>query len=118
MDQPPPHTTGPRSNRWMPLRLACSGDSSVRVPINGLDLRPADGQRLWWRDSANAQPRSRKNQPPIGMLVNALVDWVGQSCTKIVANNATRVGFGSRNNPRPSGSSQAMAAAQNSANPT
>ena len=31
------------------------------------------------RVSAMAQPSNRKNQPPIGMEVKALVDWIGQS---------------------------------------
>ncbi len=52
------------------------------------------------------------------MLVNAVVDWIGQSWMKIAANSPTRSGFGSRQSPRPSGSSQAIAMAQNSARPT
>ena len=108
--------------RQVPDRVADAGQRldhrDALQPLQSVALQRMAFQdvvlhRVW----AWAMPSSRKNQPPIGIEVKALVEASGQSWIRIAANSPTRNGSGLLHRPVANGRSQASARMQNSTRP-
>lgn len=89
------------------------------VPCQPWWVRLSDLGLIWGTASASPTPSSRKNQPPRGMLVNALEEAIGHYWMNTDANRPTRQAVSvPRSRPRgQSETSQATTMTQNSTSP-